>query len=188
MTIQEIATWATQLKSLATQIQKMVTTAEMSQLQASGVNLNIVIALSYFAITLLNFKASRVYSLLAFLFTAVIAYTAIYAALPAVQYHALFAIIYLSVTYKVKPVKAKVACCLLGSFQIIMAWDSYINAQIETFIWLHYEVIVCLLHALIIGSFLERDAERIKRHLERFASFVRNLFGYSCNRLCLWYY
>ena len=174
--IWELLQWVAQLKSL-----------DLNQLQSDQFEVEVLIISMYFMLSL-TLKASRVYALLAFLFCSVSAYTPIYQHLDAVQYHSLFAIIYLSLTYRVKPIKAKVASCMLGTFQTLMAWDSYANAEIETFIWLHYESIVCVLHALIIGSFIERDINRIKYHLENIASFVRGFFGYSCNRLCLWYY
>ena len=178
--IMELSEWAIQLKSHVL--------AAQNQLQSNTNDMAAIIAAMYFFVVLCNRGASRVYALLAFLFCTVIARTPIYQHLDAVQYHSLFAIIYLSLTYRVKPIKAKVASCMLGTFQTLMAWDSYANAEIETFIWLHYESIVCVLHALIIGSFVERDINRIKSHLENIASFVRGFFGYSCNRLCLWYY
>lgn len=185
----ELQQWAHQLKSLATHsLHNLSQNLNQSSLQSDNVDLSTVLVLSYFLITLIKLSASRVYTLMAILFSIAIAHSQIYQALSSVQYHTLFAIIYLSVTYKVKPIKAKVACCLLGSFQIIMAWDSYFNAKIETFIWLHYEVIVCLLHTFIIGSFIEKDTQRIRRAMGSVVAFVRKLFGYSCNRLCLWYY
>lgn len=183
----ELQQWAIQLKSLA-MAETTNLKSSLNDFQIDTADLSSVVIISYFLITLLNRTNSRKTLLLASLSCACIAYTPIYQALSAVQYHTLFAIIYLSVTYKVKPIKAKVACCLLGSFQIIMAWDSYFNAKIETFIWLHYEVIVCLLHTFIIGSFIEKDTQRIRRAMGSVVAFVRKLFGYSCNRLCLWYY
>lgn len=176
----ELLTWVQQLKNLVL--------AGQNQLQSESITVNTLIGVFYFIIVLCNNEASRVYSLLVFLFCLLIAYTQIYQQLDEVQYHSIFAIIYLLLTYRVKPIKAKVASCMLGAFQTLMAWDSYANAEIETFIWLHYEIIVCVLHALIIGSFIERDVNRIKSNLEAFASIVRHFFGYSCNRLCLWYY
>lgn len=178
--IMELSEWALQLKNLVL--------AEQNQLQSESLSANTLISVFYFLIVICNNGASRVYALLAFLFCMLFSHTPIYQHLDAVQYHSLFAIIYLSLTYRVKPIKAKVASCMLGTFQTLMAWDSYANAEIETFIWLHYESIVCVLHALIIGSFIERDINRIKSNLENITSFVRSFFGYSCNRLCLWYY
>lgn len=178
--IEELLTWAIQLKSHAL--------AAQNQLQSNTNDMALTISVMYFIVVLYHREASRVYALLAFLFCALIGRTEIYQQLDAVQYHSIFAIIYLLLTYRVKPIKAKVASCMLGTFQTLMAWDSYANAEIETFIWLHYEIIVCVLHALLIGSFIERDVNRIKSSLEALAYFVRDLFGYSCNRLCLWYY
>ena len=177
----EYLEWVVQLKSL-------VTTSNLNLIQKSQITTELIVALAYFLIIFLSIKASRVYVLLAFIFSATIAYTPIYNLLDAVQYHSIFAIIYTSLTYLVRLKKTKVACCMLGSFQLLMAWDSWANATIETFIWANYESIVCLLHALIIGSFLERDIERIKSILDSAASSLRNLLGYTCNQLRLWYY
>lgn len=176
----EYIEWVAQLKSLAIN--------NLTTIQRATVSLNLVIVMGYFCVTLLKLTSIRVAFLLAILLSMVVTYTPIYNHLDQVQYHAIFAIIYTPLTYLVKLKKTKVACCMLGSFQTIMAWDSWANANTETFIWTNYEVIVCLLHALIIGSFLERDVERIKSILDCFITGLRNLFGYTCNQLRLWYY
>ena len=187
----EYIEWAEQLKSHAMEISsKMMEslTANLNSYQAETIYSSTTIATAYFLVLLLSIKVDRVKSLLAFLFCILVEYSPLYNHLMQVQYYSVFAIIYLSLTYLVKPIKTKAACCMLGSFQLIMAWDSYANATIETFIWTNYESIVCLLHALIIGSFLERDFERIKSILDSAIAGLRNLFGYTCNQLCLWYY
>jgi len=176
--LMEIYEWAQQLKSLA---------AGLSQLQKSSSDLNILIFVFY-ALSSLSLKPSRCYALLGFLFCLVVAYTPIYDYLSQVQYYSMFAIIYAYLTSKIVLVKARIACCLLSCFQVLMAWDSFANADVETYIWTNYETIVCLLHALIIGSFYERDFISIKRDLGVFIARMRHILRYSCDTIGLWYY
>ena len=161
----EYIEWAIQLKNLATSnlIQmRMILESNLSSLQTETAGISLAVIVCYSILPIIKNTNQRKLLLIASLSCATIAYTPIYNYLDAVQYHAIFAIIYTSLTYLVKLKKTKVACCMLGSFQTIMAWDSWANANTETFIWTNYEVIVCLLHALIIGSFLERDVERTR--------------------------
>lgn len=44
------------------------------------------------------------------------------------------------------------SCVTMIIFLLIMAWDSYINAYTETFIYEYYEVFVVCLHCCIIAS------------------------------------
>lgn len=178
----EIFEWAQLLKNHVQAIQNL------DLLQSSTVNINLSILLAYCLIFVSTMKASRAYCLIAFLFCLLIAYTPLYDKLSQVQYYSLFAIIYILLTKRVKPVKAKVACCLLGSFQIFMAWDSHYNGTVETYIWLHYESTVCVLHAFIIGSFIERDAVCISRFMAKLATNLRDIVRNRSNALCLCYY
>lgn len=178
----ELIEWAQLLKNHVLAIQ------DLDLLQSNTVNLNLSILLAYCLIFISTMKASRAYCLIAFLFCLLIAYTPLYDKLSQVQYYSLFAIIYILLTKRVKPVKAKVACGLLGSFQVLMAWDSHYNGSIETYIWLHYESIVCILHAFIIGSFLERDAICVGKFLANLVANMRNFASSGGNHLRLWYY
>ena len=49
-----------------------------------------------------------------------------------------------------------ICCVIMILFLLFMAWDSYINAYIETVAWRYYENIIVLIHAAIIVS-LYRD-------------------------------
>lgn len=163
-------------------------TLNLNLLQNSSINVNLAILLVYCLITVSTLRASRAYCLIAFLFCLLISYTPLYDKLSQVQYYSLFAIIYILLTKRVKPVKAKVACGLLGSFQVLMAWDSHYNETVETYIWLHYASIVCILHAFIIGSFLERDAICVGKFLASLIANMRNFASNRGNDLRLWYY
>ena len=44
------------------------------------------------------------------------------------------------------------SCIIMISFLLLMAWDSYYNAEIETFIYSSYEVIIVCIHICIILS------------------------------------
>ena len=149
---------------------------------------NALILLIYCACFIVNKNASRAYALLAFFVCCLISYTDIYNLVDSVQYHSLFAIIYIFVTYKVRNIYPKLACCSLGCFQILMAWDGWANADSETDLWLHYEDIIYILHSLIFGAFISRDVIKIKSSLEYFFASMCKLLRNTCNMPCLWYY
>lgn len=137
---------------------------------------------------LINRDASRACTLLAFLACCIISYTEIYNLIDGIQYHALFAIAYILVTHRVIGAYTKLACCLMGCFQILMAWDGWVNAKVETYIWLHYESFIYSLHCLIITSFISRDIIKIKLSLGNFFANMFDLFRHTCNMSCLCYY
>lgn len=151
-------------------------------------DINFSILAIYSFCFMFNRCASRAYALLAFFICCLLSYTEIYNNINAVQYHAFFAIIYIAATYKIERVSTKVACCLLACFQITMAWDSWINAENTTYIWLHYEVIIYMLHAIIICSFLSVDAAKIKRGVANVFASLLDMLGNTCNMPCLCYY
>ena len=157
-------------------------------MQYQLVDINLSILVIYSLCFMINRDASRAYALLAFFVCCLISYTDFYNFIDAVQYHSLFAIIYIFVTYKVKSVYPKLACCLLGCFQILMAWDGWVNAQNETYIWIYYENIIYILHSLVFGAFISRDIIRIKSSLECVIAAMRKLFRNTCNMSRVWYY
>lgn len=43
-------------------------------------------------------------------------------------------------------------CAIMVLFLLLMAWDSYVNAYNQTFIWVHYEAIILCIHVSLIVS------------------------------------
>ncbi len=43
-------------------------------------------------------------------------------------------------------------CAIMILFLLLMAWDSYVNAYNQTFIWVHYEAIILCIHVSLIIS------------------------------------
>jgi len=60
-----------------------------------------------------------------------------------------------------------ICCVIMILFLLFMAWDSYINAYIETVAWRYYENIIVLIHAAIIVS-LYRDKFIFNRLVDEF--------------------
>ena len=60
-----------------------------------------------------------------------------------------------------------ICCVIMILFLLFMAWDSYINAYIETVAWRYYENIIVLIHAAIIVS-LYRDKFIFDRLVDEF--------------------
>lgn len=126
--------------------------------------------------------------MLAFFVCCLLSYTEIYNNVNAVQYHAFFAIIYIAITYKIERVVTKIACCLVVCFQIAMAWDGWINAENTTYIWLRYENIIYMLHAIVICSFLSVDTDKLKLGVVSVFARVFDVLRNTCNMSCLCYY
>tara|TARA_R110002124_G_C8974544_1_gene515806 strand:+ start:42407 stop:42964 length:558 start_codon:yes stop_codon:yes gene_type:complete len=43
-------------------------------------------------------------------------------------------------------------CAIMILYLLLMAWDSYVNAYNQTFIWVHYEAIILCIHVSLIVS------------------------------------
>lgn len=181
MMIDGVIEWAIPLKSHLSQL-----SLSLNQIQSQAIKISSVIMAGYLICFALQKKASRGYSLLAFLMCMFIAYSPLYDILNNTQYYGLFAVIYLRLTYEIKPITAKVAALLIGLFQVTMAIDRIQNAGIETFIYANYEITICMLHSLIIGSFIKSDAIRIKRFFERSIRHCFDFVRYTSNYSYLW--
>lgn len=78
-----------------------------------------------------------------------------------------------------------ICCAIMILFLLTMAWDSYINAYTETFIWRNYENIILLIHVCIIIS-LYKPRAIIDGLVDKFINAVNLLRNnYAC--LYFWY-
>ena len=78
-----------------------------------------------------------------------------------------------------------ICCAIMILFLLTMAWDSYINAYTETFIWRNYENIILLIHVCIIIS-LYKPRAIIDGLVDKFINAVHLLRNnYAC--LYFWY-
>jgi len=78
-----------------------------------------------------------------------------------------------------------ICCAIMILFLLTMAWDSYINAYTETFIWRNYENIILLIHVCLIIS-LYKPRSIINSMVDKLAcsiSFMRNNYSF----LYFWY-
>lgn len=156
--------------------------------QTSLLTSNAIVAAGYCFTLTLRVNASRALCLLAFFVCLSVSYTPLYESLSNVQYYSVFVMIYTILTYKVRPLKTKSAVSIMVAACLVMTWDRFTNAGIQTFIYDSYSGVILFVHALIIGSFIERDVNLIKSHLDRFTAGLRNVFGYTCNHARMWYY
>jgi len=177
----EIIEWAIQAKSHLSQM-------NLTTIQSKQPILSSCIFAFYLICFGFNKNASRGYALLAFLVCMFIAYSPLYDILHNTQYYGLFAIIYLRITYEIEPLTAKAAALLIGLFQITMVIDRIHNAGIETFIYANYEITICILHSLVLGSFIKSDFVRFERFIKRFISDCISIVRYASNQLCLCYH
>lgn len=78
-----------------------------------------------------------------------------------------------------------ICCAIMILFLLTMAWDSYINAYTETFIWRNYENIILLIHVCIIISLYKPRAiiDGLVGKLVNAVNLLRN--NYAC--LYFWY-
>ena len=159
----------------------MSQSASLNDLQSNQLGFDGAVLLLYAMVFLVNRKADRGLSLLAFFVSVVIAFTPMYDLLTGMQYHFVFAFIYINLTLAIKRTPVKVAVLSMGLFQTLMAWDSLINANTETFIYTHYEVTICLLHSVIVGYFIKSDFIRIKRLFKRFMRSCSSAVRYTRN-------
>lgn len=67
-----------------------------------------------------------------------------------------------------------ICCAIMIAFLLLMAWDSYVNAYNQTFIWSHYEDIILCIHVGII----------ISLYSNRF--IIDRVVGEFSNLLSLW--
>ena len=66
------------------------------------------------------------------------------------------------------------SCIIMISFLLVMAWDSYYNAETETFIYSHYEAIILCIHIFIILSLYD-VAAALSGLVRKFCDYGRNI-------------
>lgn len=76
-------------------------------------------------------------------------------------------------------------CAIMILFLLLMAWDSYVNAYNQTFIWRNYESIILCIHVFIIVSLYKPRAitNNLVDKFVRTINLLRN--NYAC--LYFWY-
>lgn len=183
----DILEWVLQLKSHLSQL-NLIQSLAITKNHAVELLNNTTILAAYLICFAITKNASRGYSLLAFFACMIISYSPLYDILHNTQYYGLFAIIYLRITYEIEPLTAKAAALLIGLFQITMVIDRIHNAGIETFIYANYEITICILHSLIIGSFIKSDFVRLERTIKRIICDCISIVRYASNRLLLCYH
>lgn len=78
-----------------------------------------------------------------------------------------------------------IACVIMILFLLLMAWDSYINAYTETFIWRYYANIIVCIHVCIIVS-LYRNRFVFTGLVDKL-SHLRAIFSFNVCYLYFWY-
>lgn len=78
-----------------------------------------------------------------------------------------------------------IACVIMILFLLLMAWDSYINAYTETFIWRYYANIIVCIHVCIIVS-LYRNRFVFTGLVDKLDN-LRAIFRFNVCYLYFWY-
>jgi hypothetical protein len=178
-----------QLKSLAGQMIMMPLGDQLSQLskalnlndiQVSAIYADSMIVLAYLILLISKTNAARVKILSAFLFTLVIAYTPIYGALSQVGYYCALAMIYITTARYVTNKQIKYTVVIMAVFQLFMATDSYANPKTETWLFLNFEEVTLLIHALIVSSCYRIKPIDLGAILGRLINSLRGLAHSNC--------
>jgi hypothetical protein len=111
-----------------------------------------------------------------------IAYSPLYDALSQVQFYCLYSLVYITIARYLANKKIKSTLVIMAVFQLLMAMDSYVNANVETWLYNSFEEITVLIHILIVSSSLKLKPIDLGAILGRVVTTMRGLshhYGFS---------
>lgn len=79
----------------------------------------------------------------------------VYSMVSGYDLHLSYSIVYFVAASTIKSQKAKIACFIMAAFNVLMAKDAYDFPTTQTWLYLNYEFITALLHALVISACIE---------------------------------
>lgn len=138
-------------------------------------------------------KANVVKTALAFCLSAIATYTLI-STIEGWKMYCLLSIIYALTCVKINKIKILIPCFMMTLFMVFMAIDearygtakTWIYAETtQTWSWVHYELVVSVIHGLIIASCIQW---RIKSIMDSMGRIVNNLLAFVralCSAACL---
>lgn len=188
----ELSLWVHQLKS------HLLTSNlfHLSQNQLEVTSVSNAILLAYLFTLVRRYTASKAFAALAVFTCIIVSYSPLYNMLDNIEYYSSFALIYALTTLRIFKIHAKalsngnvnsvaikiaVGCCIMATFNLIMAGDRYLNDGIQTWTYRNYELITCLIHGLILSSGVRWQNIRWRKHLEGFASSMRSWLHLASN-------
>lgn len=165
--------WAVLIKSLV-RSQKTLISANVSSLS--------FIFIYLIAITVAPTRQLRL-SFLCFIASLFVGRSLIYDYLDGYTLHLGYSIIYLFCVKYIKELKAIIALCIVAWFNLLMSWDAYHYATIETWLFNNYIGITTCCHCIII--FVCIDWRRIINSVNNMLSGLRALWLNNCHFLYL---
>lgn len=157
-------------------------------IQLETVDLNLVFIFSYIILIIIKPSAARIKVFAAVLICIAISYSPLYELMNNTQYYAFMCLVYVITYRKITSKKVSATCCIMSIFEFLMLTDRYINAGVETWLYIHFEEITVIIHSLIISSFFEWNFERWRGFLGYIANSVRRILCFVRNASCLCYY
>ena len=145
----------------------------LSNLQIDSIGVNAFIIFLYVALLLSKATLARKKVFAAALIGLIVCYLPV-SWLTNFQYYMVFSLVYLTAASAVTNKKVRYSCVIMALFQFIMATDRKFNSGIETWTYQNYEVITCLIHILIVCSFVKWGELRIMDRLGKLLNRVRS--------------
>lgn len=165
---------------------------KMTSSQTTSLTLNSVILTAYMAVLIFTHKVSVAKTSLAMIACVLIGYTVINL-VAGWQYYLLLSIIYGLTIVSVRQLKVMLSCCMMMSFLLFMAWDELRYGtdhtwmhikETQTWAWVHYELVTCFIHSLILSASVKWSFKPLKR----FMGDLARTFRHICHSLGLYPY
>lgn len=86
----------------------------------------------------------------------------VYSMVSGYDLHLSYSIVYFVAASTIKSQKAKIACFIMAAFNVLMAKDAYDFPTTQTWLYINYEFITALLHALVISACVEWHGVRLR--------------------------
>jgi len=159
----------------------------MNALQLETIDLNLIFITSYFILLIIKPTAARLKVFAAVLICVLIIYSPLYDLLNNTQYYSLFTLIYILACLNITNKKVSSTCCIMAIFEFLMIIDRYVNAGIETWVYIYFEEITLIIHSLIISSFFKWKYIRWRECMGSMLNYMRGLLHDVRHASCLCY-
>lgn len=149
-----------------------------NRFQLESINLNLVFVSFYLLLLIVKPTAARIKVFAAVVVCVIVGYSPLYMLLNNTQFYSLLSFIYIIACLKITNKKVSATCCIMAIFEFTMVIDRLANAGIETWLYIHFEEITLIIHALVISSFFKWELERWRSVMGSIASYVLGVLHY----------
>jgi len=153
---------------------------------SEAIFVNALILSPYLILLILKFTAARFKVFAAVFLCIVISHTPLYLIMDNIHRYSFLSIVYIIACRNITNKKVSATCCIMAIFELSMVIDRYVNAGVETWLYIYFEEITLIIHSLIISAFFKWEFNWRRGAVGSAVDYMRKLLRNMryASRLC----